>query len=509
LDVAFDAHGRGALAWVEAGSPHGYKMNYSVWSNGSWSTPEVIEPEYAYGGMFAFDGYFYNETPQISMSDDGNGVMVFHDVYWYGFMGTTYSHQIQTKQWLGGKFEGRGYKHLVGWGNNPAISMGPDRNARFIYSGYPRSTAALNGWGALKTNEWNQYNETIGYNFSTTSPIGDRPAIKFGPDGMAFAVWENDTAAGIQYAIFYGNSYRTGYVSTTGGGASFTNYNPDIAITLNGTPVAVWEYDTLGQIDVEYSYYDFSSGTWSTAAAVEAGFNTVSPGPMPTVAVDSKDRVFIFYTDNINSDIRYKILTNLTQLSAEYVVPGSANGRYQKASFSAGNTIIAVKDSSGSPVASTKIIVNRTSGGAAVCEGYTDSKGDMRCGLDGIDTYNIYAYNSRVKYSVDAGTLEEPNRITIMPMPTLLSVQGRLTNTTGVLQDGNFNFTFQIFDAPTAGNLVWTEYHAGANLVPVKRGLFSTVLGSITGLNLIKDMPYYLEVNVGGENLQPRYRILV
>lgn len=89
-------------------------------------------------------------------------------------------------------------------------------------------------------------------------------------------------------------------------------------------------------------------------------------------------------------------------------------------------------------------------------------------------------------------------------VPHLINYQGRLTDSSGTPLNGSYNLTFRIYDAETAGNLLWEETNAG---VVIQKGIFSVLLGSVTALNLAFDKPYFLEIKVGNEVMSPRQRI--
>lgn len=89
-------------------------------------------------------------------------------------------------------------------------------------------------------------------------------------------------------------------------------------------------------------------------------------------------------------------------------------------------------------------------------------------------------------------------------VPRLINYQGRLTDAQGQPLTGAYDVTFRIYDAQTAGNLLWQETHAG---VVVDKGLFNVVLGSVAVLNPAFDNPYYLEIKVGNEAMSPRQPI--
>jgi hypothetical protein len=90
-------------------------------------------------------------------------------------------------------------------------------------------------------------------------------------------------------------------------------------------------------------------------------------------------------------------------------------------------------------------------------------------------------------------------------IPHLINYQGRLTDKEGKpVTDGTYQIIFRIFDAATAGNLLWEETHSS---VLIQKGIFSILLGSVTNLNLAFDKPYYLEIKVGNEVMNPRQQI--
>jgi hypothetical protein len=90
-------------------------------------------------------------------------------------------------------------------------------------------------------------------------------------------------------------------------------------------------------------------------------------------------------------------------------------------------------------------------------------------------------------------------------VPHLLNYQGRLTDASGAPLNGSYNLTFRIYDAETAGNLLWQEQHTG---VVIQKGIFSVLLGSITALDLPFDKQYFLAVQVGSDpEMSPRQRI--
>ena len=80
-------------------------------------------------------------------------------------------------------------------------------------------------------------------------------------------------------------------------------------------------------------------------------------------------------------------------------------------------------------------------------------------------------------------------------IPNTLTLQGKLTNLAGASQQGTFNFTFRIYDAPTAGNILWEL--ANYNITTDANGIYDVILGNI---NLSFADQYYLGITVATDS---------
>lgn len=89
-------------------------------------------------------------------------------------------------------------------------------------------------------------------------------------------------------------------------------------------------------------------------------------------------------------------------------------------------------------------------------------------------------------------------------VPHLINYQGQLTDKNDTPLTGAQDITFRIYDAETAGTMLWEEPHTG---VIVEQGIVSIMLGSINNLNLPFDKEYFLEIKVGNEVMSPRQRM--
>ncbi len=91
----------------------------------------------------------------------------------------------------------------------------------------------------------------------------------------------------------------------------------------------------------------------------------------------------------------------------------------------------------------------------------------------------------------------------VFAIPNLISLDGFLTDSSGDALSGDYDFVFKLYDVSSGGAALWTE----TQTLTVSSGKLTALLGSVTALNLPFDQDYYLEVQIEGETLTPRYQI--
>ncbi|MFA5948175.1 MAG: hypothetical protein WC806_04350, partial [Candidatus Gracilibacteria bacterium] len=97
------------------------------------------------------------------------------------------------------------------------------------------------------------------------------------------------------------------------------------------------------------------------------------------------------------------------------------------------------------------------------------------------------------------------NTAKAISIPHYLGYEGQLTDQSDTALTGSYNMTFRIYDAASAGNLLWTETHSG---VSVSQGYFSVNLGSETTLDLAFDEQYWISLAIGSDSeMTPRTSI--
>ncbi len=93
---------------------------------------------------------------------------------------------------------------------------------------------------------------------------------------------------------------------------------------------------------------------------------------------------------------------------------------------------------------------------------------------------------------------------TFAQVPRTISFQGVLTDASGnLIPDGNHTLTLKLYDNVASPTPIFTE----AQTVPVVKGIFNVIIGSVTALpaSLAFDRAYFLGVSVnGGTELLPR-----
>jgi hypothetical protein len=89
-------------------------------------------------------------------------------------------------------------------------------------------------------------------------------------------------------------------------------------------------------------------------------------------------------------------------------------------------------------------------------------------------------------------------------IPQQISYQGYLTNAAGVPVNGAISMTFRIYDVLSGGSVLWTETQSD---IAVSHGVYHVTLGAVTPIGLSFNIPYFLEIEIGGEVLSPRRAI--
>jgi hypothetical protein len=91
----------------------------------------------------------------------------------------------------------------------------------------------------------------------------------------------------------------------------------------------------------------------------------------------------------------------------------------------------------------------------------------------------------------------------IAQTPGEIGHQGILTDSLGnPFTSGSFELTFTLYNQESGGSALWSE----TQNVNVEEGLFTVLLGEVNPIDLAFDQPYWLDVQVDGDVLDPRLR---
>ncbi len=87
-------------------------------------------------------------------------------------------------------------------------------------------------------------------------------------------------------------------------------------------------------------------------------------------------------------------------------------------------------------------------------------------------------------------------------IPQTINFQGVVKDASGnIVSDGDYTITFKLYNTESSGTALWTE----TKVVSVSGGMFSTLLGSVTPINLPFDVQYWLGVTLASEpEMTPR-----
>lgn len=102
----------------------------------------------------------------------------------------------------------------------------------------------------------------------------------------------------------------------------------------------------------------------------------------------------------------------------------------------------------------------------------------------------------------------------VFSVPSTVSYQGKLTDSSGVPINGNTAIKFSLYSVETGGTAVWSENYdgnSGRPIINVVNGHFSVELGSITSLSksVFSASSIYLGIKVGSDSeMSPRIPIL-
>jgi len=92
----------------------------------------------------------------------------------------------------------------------------------------------------------------------------------------------------------------------------------------------------------------------------------------------------------------------------------------------------------------------------------------------------------------------------VFAFPSLLSLDGFLTNSSGSALNGSYSFVFSLYNVSSGGSALWTE----SQTIAVSSGKLNALLGSVSALDLPFDQDYYLGVKVSTDSeMSPRYRV--
>ncbi|MDQ3017655.1 MAG: hypothetical protein M3R25_13175 [Bacteroidota bacterium] len=118
---------------------------------------------------------------------------------------------------------------------------------------------------------------------------------------------------------------------------------------------------------------------------------------------------------------------------------------------------------------------------------------------------SMFGFTSVVRNLLIMAFILFTTSLTKMDAQASLSIQGILKKSNGVaVEDGTYNVTFKLYAAPVGGSAIWTETQS---TLEVSSGIYSTILGNTTALNIPFNQVYFLGVTIGSSELAPRIQL--
>lgn len=91
-------------------------------------------------------------------------------------------------------------------------------------------------------------------------------------------------------------------------------------------------------------------------------------------------------------------------------------------------------------------------------------------------------------------------------IPHMINYQGKLTDQFGnPVPDSTYSMKFEIYETETGGAFLWEEQQDSVRVI---NGIFNVWLGEEVPIDLPFDAPYWLQVYVSGERIDPRRRMV-
>ena len=246
-----------------------------------WGTAELAENT---GGTA--------KIPQIAMDGSGNAIAV-----WTQFDGTIWS--IWANRYAAG----------LGWEAEAVIETDPRDadNPQVAVDGSGNAIAVWEQYDGTVWNIWaNRYSTATGWGAEEAIETGSggafSPRIAIDGSGNAIAVWRQYDGTTV-WNVWANRYTATGWPKGWGTAQLIETNDtgdvalPQIAMDSNGNATVVWSHfdDTTSSYSIWANRYDAGTGTWGTAAAVEA--NTTD-AYSPEIAMDANGNAIVVWVQS-------------------------------------------------------------------------------------------------------------------------------------------------------------------------------------------------------------------
>ena len=314
---AYAVSGWGTAELVETGAGDAYvpqvdidgsSNSIAVWEQKDGSVWRIWANKYTAGSGWGTAAAIETDPrdaarPRVAMDVNGNAAAV-----WEQYDGTVWN--IWANR----------YDASTGWGAEEAIETGTGGafSPEVAIDGSGNAIAVWRQYDGTVWNIWaNRYKATgwpKGWGTAElieTNDTGDvaMPRIAMDGNGNATVVWSHFDDTASSYSI-WANRYDAGTGTWGTAAAVEANttdaYNPEIAMDANGNAIVVWVQSAGDLLDVWANRYDATGGIWGTELLIET--NVTGEAWMPTVAMDGSGNAVAVWTQSDGT--RFNVWSN-------------------------------------------------------------------------------------------------------------------------------------------------------------------------------------------------------
>lgn len=256
--VAMDSHGQAVVAWIDTASGAVYSADWTA-SSRSWRRPRRLSTQGA------------AVLPQVAMNSRGDAAVVWKEfVHGSAVFGATYGVEVALRsasqaRWqhasrIGTEVDGPA---LFGVEPGPQVAMDARGQATVVWEGPGLPGSSASQEVVIQSSVISVDGSKWQGPANVSSTAGWFPSLALDPVGDAVLVWLGTN--GVDAAK---RSARGGWRQPVEVSTSSIDYEPDVAISRDGTAIAIWTHQDSRGYDIQAAISRTSRDSWSLPVAL-------------------------------------------------------------------------------------------------------------------------------------------------------------------------------------------------------------------------------------------------